>query len=210
MGIDSLWQRVELFLHDQPERTSPLVKAALAHLQFETIHPFLDGNGRLGRLLITLILCTEEMLKKPMLYLSLYFKTHREQYYAMLEQVRHTGDWEAWLTFFAEAVSMTAGQAVETAQRLLRQADEDRLHIERLGSTAGSTLRVHHALQGRPIASQPWIIEQTDLAPTTVSTCLQRLISLGIVAEVTGKKLNRLFSYKEYISILNEGTERIP
>jgi len=200
---------LELFLHDQPERTSPLVKAALAHLQFETIHPFLDGNGRLGRLLITLILCTEEVLKKPMLYLSLYFKMHREQYYALLGHVRHTGDWEAWLTFFAEAVAMTAGQAVDTSRRLLRQADEDRERISQLGSTAGSTLRVHHALQERPIASQPWITEQTDLAPTTVSTCLQRLISLGIVAEVTGKKRNRLFSYTEYINILNEGTERI-
>jgi len=187
-----------------------LVKAALAHLQFETIHPFLDGNGRLGRLLITLILCTEEVLKKPMLYLSLYFKMHREQYYTMLEQVRHTGDWEAWLTFFAEAVAMTAGQAVETAKRLLSQADIDRERLEQLGRVASSTLRVHRALQERPIASPIWITEQTNLTPPTVNVCLQQLASLGVVAEVTGKKRNRLFSYTEYLNILNEGTERVP
>jgi len=200
---------LELFLHDQPERTSPLVKAALAHLQFETIHPFLDGNGRLGRLLITLILCTEEVLKKPMLYLSLYFKMHREQYYALLGHVRHTGDWEAWLTFFAEAITMTAGQAVETTQRLLRQADEDRQRINRSGGATSSTLRVHHAFHERPITSPSWIADKTNLTPATVNTCLQRLVSLGIVVEVTGKKRNRLFSYTEYIRILNEGTERI-
>ena len=200
---------LELFLHDQPERTSPLVKAALAHLQFETIHPFLDGNGRLGRLLITLILCVEEVLKKPMLYLSLYFKTHRRQYYALLDEVRRTGDWESWLTFFAEAVTMTAGQAVNTARRLLQQADEDRQKIEQIGSTVGSTLRVHNALQERPIASIAWISEKAALTQATVNTCLQRLVSLGIVTEVTGKKRNRLFSYTECINILNEGTERI-
>ncbi len=110
---------LELFLHDQPEPTPVLLKAALAHVQFETIHPFLDGNGRLGRLLITLLLCEQKMLREPMLYLSLYFKTHRQYYYELLNHVRLTGDWESWLDFFAEAVIVTATQAVETAQQLL-------------------------------------------------------------------------------------------
>jgi len=200
---------LELFLHDQPERTSPLVKAALAHVQFETIHPFLDGNGRLGRLLITLILCVEHVLTKPMLYLSLYFKIHRQRYYTLLDAVRRTGDWEAWLAFFAEAVSVTAGQAVVTAQRLLRQAEEDRERIGRLGRAAGSALQVHRVLQERPIATPSWIIEQTSLTPPTVNVCLKQLEALGIIFELTGQKRNRLFNYQAYTRVMSEGTESL-
>ncbi|NCC51356.1 MAG: Fic family protein, partial [Spartobacteria bacterium] len=109
---------LELFLHDQPEATPPLLKAALAHVQFETIHPFLDGNGRVGRLLIALLLCECRVLREPMLYLSLFFKTHRQTYYELLNRVRLDGDWEAWLDYFAEAVTITAGQALDTVQRL--------------------------------------------------------------------------------------------
>jgi Fic family protein len=198
---------LELFLHDQPERTSPLVKAALAHVQFETIHPFLDGNGRLGRLLIALVLCVEGVLSKPMLYLSLYFKTHRARYYALLDQVRRTGDWEEWLAFFADAVVATAGQAVDTAQRLLRQAAADRQRIDEMGRTAGSVLRVHHAFQGRPIASAAWIVSQTGFSPATVNSCLRQLNQAGIIVEVTSKKRNRLYAYEGCLRILNEGTE---
>lgn len=199
--------QLELFLHDQPERTPTLVKAALAHVQFETIHPFLDGNGRLGRLLITLLLCAEGVLAKPMLYLSLYFNTHRAAYYTLLDEVRQTGDWERWLTFFAEAVIATAGQGVGTAQRLLRQAVDDRERIGQLGRTAGSALQVHRVLQERPIASPVWITAQTGLAPATVNTCLRQLESLELVTEVTGMKRNRLYSYQSYVRIMNEGTD---
>jgi len=199
--------RLELFLHDQPERTPPLVKAALAHVQFETIHPFLDGNGRLGRLLITLLLCVEGVLAKPMLYLSLYFKMHRAQYYAMLDQVRQTGDWECWLAFFAEAVIATARQATTTAQRLLRQAADDRERIGHLGRSAGSMLQVHRILQERPIASAAWIASQTGLAPATVNTCLRQLQDAELVTEATGMKRNRLYAYQSYLHIMNEDTE---
>jgi len=199
--------QLESFLHDQPERLPALVKAALTHVQFETIHPFLDGNGRLGRLLITLVLCVEGVLAKPMLYLSLYFKTHRQQYYSLLDSVRQTGDWESWLAFFADAVTSTAGQAVGTAQRLLQQAEDDRTRIATFGRTAGSLLQVHHALQERPIASASWITAQSGLAPATVNMCLRQLEEAQLVHELTGRKRNRLYSYQNYLRILNEETD---
>ena len=199
--------QLELFLHDQTERTPTLVKAALAHVQFETIHPFLDGNGRLGRLLITLLLCSEQVLRKPMLYLSLYFKTHRGRYYQLLDEVRKSGDWEAWLAFFAEAVLVTAEGAVNTVQRLLRQAADDRERIGGLGRVAGSALRIQRAFEERPIAAPRRLVEQTGLTPATVNTCLQHLQQLGIITELTGHKRNRLFSYQAYLRILNEETE---
>jgi Fic family protein len=136
---------LELFLHDQPEPTPVLLKAALAHVQFETIHPFLDGNGRLGRLLITLLLCEQDVLKQPMLYLSLYFKAHRRQYYELLDTVRVNGDWEVWLNFFAEAVIVTANQAVDTARQLLDLMNTDREKISSIGRAAPSVLRIYHA-----------------------------------------------------------------
>ena len=199
--------KLELFLHDQPEPTPVLLKAALAHVQFETIHPFLDGNGRLGRLLITLLLCEQRVLRKPMLYLSLYFKTHRQYYYELLGNVRLTGDWEAWLDFFADAVIVTAGQAVETAQQLLDLSNRDRDKISGLGRAAASTLQVHRALMEHPIATSNSLVEKTGITPATVNKALGHLVQLGIVKELTAQKRNRLFSYAGYIEIMNRGTE---
>jgi Fic family protein len=198
---------LELFLHDRPEPTPPLLKAALAHVQFETIHPFLDGNGRLGRLLITLLMCQQALLQKPMLYLSLYFKTHRRHYYELLNTVRLDGDWEAWLEFFAEAVAMTASQAVDTTRHLLNLANEDREKIKGLGRAAGSALKVHQALMERPIATAGWLVEKTGLTAATVNRSLEHLGRLGIVQERTARRRNRLFSYGLYIDILNQGAE---
>jgi Fic family protein len=199
--------KLEFFLHDRPEPTPVLLKAALAHVQFETIHPFLDGNGRLGRLLITLLLCEQKVLREPMLYLSLYFKTYRQSYYELLNKVRLTGDWEAWLDFFADAVIVTAGQAVEAAQQLLDLSDRDRDKISGLGRAAASTLRVHRALMARPIATSGWLGEKTGITPATVNKALGHLERLGIVKELTARKRNRLFSYTGYIEIMNRGTE---
>jgi len=199
--------KLELFLHDRPEPTPVLVKAALAHVQFETIHPFLDGNGRLGRLLITLLLCEQKVLREPMLYLSLYFKTYRQSYYELLNKVRLTGDWEAWLDFFADAVIVTAGQAVEAAQQLLDLSNRDRDKISGLGRAAASTLRVHRALMTRPIATSGWLGKKTGITPATVNKALGHLERLGIVKELTARKRNRLFSYTGYIEIMNRGTE---
>jgi Fic family protein len=205
--VQSCMNALELFLHDQPEATPPLLKAALAHVQFETIHPFLDGNGRLGRLLISLLLCENKVLHQPMLYLSLYFKTHRRTYYELLTRVRMEGDWEAWLDFFAQAVIETAGQAVDTVRRLEAAVQQDRSRIQALGRAAGSALRLHHELLSHPLATSQYMAVKTGLTPITVNKGLAHLSSLSIVRELTGHKRNRVFSYSAYIAILNEGTE---
>lgn len=198
---------LELFLHDKPEPTSALLKAALAHVQFETIHPFLDGNGRLGRLLITLLLCEHRVLKQPMLYLSLYFKRFRQQYYDLLNAVRVTGDWETWLEFFGEAVSVTATQAAETARQLVDLSTRDRETIQSLGRAAASTVRVHQALMKHPIATPAWLVKQTGITPATIGKALRQLEQLGVVRELTRQKRNRIFSYSRYIEILNAGLD---
>ncbi len=198
---------LELFLHDQVEVTPPLLKAAMAHVQFETIHPFLDGNGRLGRLLITLLLCSQSVLKQPMLYLSLYFKTHRTYYFELLNNVRVNGDWETWLDFFAESVIVTSDQAVETAQQLLEQAQVDQKKIATLGRATPTTLIVHRALMEHPIATSKWLVEKTDFTSATVNKALKHLEALEIVQELTTMKRNRLFSYTRYIEVMNQGLE---
>ena len=198
---------LELFLNDEPEPTPVLLKAALAHVQFETIHPFLDGNGRLGRLLVILLLCEKKALREPMLYLSLFFKTHRRLYYDLLNRVRTEGDWEAWLDFFAEAVTVTAGQAVDTVQRLDSLARRDRDKIQTLGRAAGSALRLHHELLKRPITTSRALEEAAGLSHVTVNKTLDHLCRTGVASELTGHKRNRVFSYPAYIAVLNEGTE---
>ncbi len=198
---------LELFLHDQVEVTPPLLKAAMAHVQFETIHPFLDGNGRLGRLLITLLLCSQSVLKQPMLYLSLFFKTHRTYYFELLNNVRVNGDWETWLDFFAESVIVTSDQAVETAQQLLERAQVDQKKIATLGRATPTTLIVHRALMEHPIATSKWLVEKTDFTSATVNKALKHLEALEIVQELTTMKRNRLFSYTRYIEVMNQGLE---
>ena len=206
-AVPACMSSLELFLHDRPEPTPVLLKAALAHVQFETIHPFLDGNGRLGRLLITLLLCEQQVLREPMLYLSLYFKTYRRHYYELLNNVRLTGDWEAWLDFFADAVIVTAAQAVETAQQLFNLFNQDRDRISSLGRAAGSTLQIHRVLMAHPLATSGSLVEKTGITPATVNKALGHLEELGIVKEMTARKRNRLFSYAGYIEIMDRGTE---
>ena len=198
---------LERFWHAEDLRLSALLRAGLAHVQFETIHPFLDGNGRVGRLLITLLLWREGALREPMLYLSLFFKQRRADYYALLDEVRKSGDWEAWLLFFLEGVTHTAREAVSTAHLVLSLLQEDQARIGQTGRVAGSALRVHRALHDRPIASLTHVIEQTGLSFPAASSGMRALERLGIVRELTGKKRNRLFGYEAYLSILNEGTE---
>ena len=198
---------LEHFLHARDDGLSALLRAGLAHVQFETIHPFLDGNGRVGRLLITFMLCHDGVLREPMLYLSLYFKQHREDYYALLNDVRQNGDWEAWLSFFLEGVTQTAEGAVQTAQRLLSLFQEDQARLQQTGRAAGSALRVHQVLQERPIASLQELANRTELSFPAVTAGMQTLEKLGVARELTGKKRNRLFGYDQYLAILGEGTE---
>jgi Fic family protein len=197
----------EKFLHDQPVRTSPLIKAALAHVQFETIHPFLDGNGRVGRLLITLLLCNEGILAEPLLYLSYYFKMHRQQYYELLQSVRLEGNWEAWLDFFATGIQETAEQAVRTAKRLAIVIEEDRRRVQELGKAAGSAIRIHQVLERHPILTVNRAAELSGLSVPTTSKVASQLADMGLLKELTGRARGRLFSYDRYMSILNEGTE---
>jgi len=202
---------LEKFLHDDPVRMPTLLKAGLAHVQFETIHPFLDGNGRVGRLLITLLLCEEGALTKPILYLSLYFKTHRQQYYELLQQVRDDGAWNEWLRFFFRGVRETSNQAVEAARSILELFDEDRRTIrDNLGRAAGSALRVHEHLQENPVVTTRRAAEEMSLSRPTITSALDNLQDLGIVREMTGKERYRVYAYDDYLDILDEGTEPLP
>ncbi len=201
---------LEKFLHDQPQRTPVLMKAALAHVQFETIHPFLDGNGRLGRLLITLIRGAEGALTQPLLYLSLFFKQHRQEYYDRLDAVRVKGDWLGWLRFFLEGVQQTAQQATDTAGLILRLFDEDRRKVEDLGRKAGSAQRVLEQLRRHPITTIPNAAAQLHLTAPTVRSAIRNLETLGIVREITGKQRDRIYLYDQYVRILDKGTEPLP
>lgn len=197
----------EHFLHDEPEPMPSLIKAALAHVQFETIHPFLDGNGRLGRMLITLLLCNDKVLQEPSLYLSLHFKIHRIDYYDHLQRVRTEGDWESWLRFFLTGVTETATEATDAAQKLWTLFDEDRSRIQAQGKIAGTALRVHDLLQQRPIVSITAACKALELTHPAVNKSLRKLEELGIVREITGRQRNRLYLYEAYMVILSQGLE---
>ena len=205
--LDECLKQFERFLHDEPEPTPPLVKAALAHLQFETIHPFLDGNGRLGRLLIAMQLAADGLMREPMLYVSLHFKQQRATYYELLNSVRLSGDWETWMEFFADAVVGSATQAATSAKRLLELASEDARRIEGLGRATASAAAVHRVLQSRPLGTATSLAAATRLTPATVNKSLAHLERIGIVAELTSKQRGRVFSYARYAEILNEGME---
>ncbi len=200
---------LEKFIHEKHLHMQVLVKAALIHAQFETIHPFLDGNGRLGRLLITLLLCAEGVLQEPLLYLSIYFKQQREAYYDLLQRVRTEGDWESWLLFFLSGVYETANQAVQTSWKILELFQNDQRRIETVGRSLATTLRVYKLLQSMPLISISRASQETTISVPTVTAALARLEELGIVREITSRRRDKLYSYEKYIHLLNEGTEPI-
>lgn len=201
---------LERFIHATDDGLPVLAKAGLAHVQFETIHPFLDGNGRLGRLLITLMLCDAGLLREPLLYLSLYFKRNRSTYYQLLNDTRHTGDWEAWLSFFLEGVCEVAEAAFATARCASETIRDDRARIGRLGRRSGSALRVHQSLVERPIGGIGNLARRTGLSAPTVAAVLRLLEGLDIVREVTGRQRGKIFTYERYLAVLREGTEDPP
>lgn len=198
----------EIFLHDP--RTPPLIKAALAHVQFETIHPFLDGNGRLGRLLIALLLVEAKVMQYPLLYLSLHFKSNRSEYYDRLTRVRTHGDWEGWLRFFLRGVIHTAREATDTARQLLSLFEADRLRLGTLGRISGSALRLHEQLRARPVMTIAGAATATGVNRTSIVAAMAKLMELGIVRELTGYRRNRLFAYDAYLRLLSRDTEPLP
>lgn len=197
---------LEQFIHEDPSSLPILIIAALVHVQFETIHPFLDGNGRVGRLLITFLLCHAGILREPLLYLSIYFKQNRDEYYRLLDIIRKEGDWEAWIMFFLEGVTRTADSAVATARRLVTLFDEDRKKIQTGGRRAGSALRVYDIFKTRPILNLQEASQKTDLSYPATGTGMDLLVESGIARELTGKRRNRIFAYDRYLAILGEGT----
>lgn len=207
-ALADCFSALERFINDADTQTSPVIKAALAHVQFETIHPFMDGNGRLGRLLIPLILVEAGVLKEPLLYLSVFFKRHRQTYYELLQQVRIVGDWEAWLLFFVDAIAATANQAVATAKQLTGKLAEDKARLTSLGRLAGSATQVLDAMFKYPIANINSLAANTGLTAATIGKALDALQNqLGIVHELSGMKRNRIYAYSAYIEILNQEAE---
>ncbi len=196
---------LERFVHDQ-SGLPLLVKAGLVHAQFESIHPFLDGNGRVGRLLITLLLCEYGMLGDPLLYLSLFFKQHRDEYYRLLDVTRLQGDWEAWLAFFLEGIAETSDGAVKTAQELSRLFEEHRQRIQAMGRRAGSALRVHEALMACPLLTLNEAVARSGLSFPAAAAAMKELVTLGITRELTGGRRNRVYAYGDYLAALSSGT----
>src|SRR5882724_2383982 len=208
--LDACLDALERFMHEDQSRLPAVIKAGLIHVQFETIHPFLDGNGRIGRLLVTLYLCVHGVLRKPLLYLSLYLKTHRADYYRLLQEVRERGAWEAWLEFFLDAIADMANQAFYAATRIVDLFKRDRERITAESDRAGSALRVHELLQQNPFLTANLLVERTGLTAPTINAALADLERLSIVNEVTGRRRGRVFGYSGYLAILTEGTEPLP
>lgn len=205
-AVQDCMGELERFLHDEEDGLPTLVRAGLAHVQFETIHPFLDGNGRVGRLLVTLLLIHAGVLRHPLLYLSVYLMEHRQEYYRLLDHVRRTGDWEAWLAFFLEGVQVAAEGGVSTARELDQTFKRD---YERIRQAAGrgtsSALHVLNALKARVVVSLPEAARHTGLSFSTVSRAMDRLVEYRIAQELTGGPRSRLYAYREYLAALTRG-----
>ena len=198
---------LETFFHENKSTLPSLIKAGIAHAQFETIHPFLDGNGRLGRLLISLILYKEGLLEEPILYLSVYFKQNRNIYYDLLQQVRLKGTWETWLEFFLEGVTESAKQAISSAKKINLLFEEDLLKIQGLGRQRLSCIEVLEYLKTMPQTSVPSLSRDLGLTPPTIRSTFNSMLKLGILEEITGKKRDKVYVYRKYLDILSEGVD---
>jgi Fic family protein len=196
---------LEKFLHDAS--VPPLIKAGIAHAQFETIHPFLDGNGRMGRLLISFILCHDKVLEKPLLYLSLFFKKYRQEYYERLNAVRREGDWEGWIKFYLQGVYEISRQATEAAKAIMDLMAEDRQKLAGLGKAASTALTLLDLLYRSPYVTIPHVAKELHISPPAASKAVNNLLAHGIVREVSGKKRDRIFCHEAYLAIIREGTE---
>jgi Fic family protein len=200
----------ERYLHDEYGRTPPILKAGIAHAQFETIHPFLDGNGRIGRLLISLLFVADGVLRRPFFYLSLYLKENRADYYDALQRVRTHGDWEGWLHFYLVGVEAVARQATQTTQALSTLFQEDEARVRLVGRSAGTALRVYDALRRRVIVSTTRLTQDLDLTWPAIQRAMERLEALGIAREITGRARGRMYAYDRQLELLNRGVNNEP
>ncbi len=205
--VEECMSDLEKFIHDDTRYIPVIIRTGMVHIQFETIHPFLDGNGRLGRLLIPLLLCSKGVLKEPILYLSVFFKGNRNEYYELLQKVRTESDWESWLRFFLRGVIETADQAVGTALELRKLFESDGKLIESIGRAAGSALRVHECLRHNPVQSIAGITKKLTLSYPAVSKAMKNLEELGIVRLLRDREKGKIFYYEKYLRILERGTE---
>lgn len=205
--VGRLIAELETFFHNSADTLPLLVRIALVHARFETIHPFLDGNGRLGRLLITLLLCSEGVLTEPLLYLSLYLKQNREDYYHYLQQLRETGNWEVWLEFFLEGVHLTARRVVDTARLSLELFETDRRKLQHITSGKQSLLEVHRVFQRHPYLTSNRAMELSGLSRPTVNRAFRDLERMGLIREITGRRRKRVYVYTRYFTLLNDGVE---
>ncbi len=208
--VMQLMGALELFLHNDHDGLPMLVKTGIAHVQFESIHPFLDGNGRVGRLLITFLLCRSGALREPIFYLSLYLKKHRARYYELLTAVRETGDWESWVEFFLTATAETAEQSTEAALRILRLFSDNEKQVADLPKSSALTLRVLRHLQGSPVATIKSLAKELELSVPTMIKAVESLQGIRLLRETTGKQRDRVYVYDPYLAILSEGTEPLP
>jgi Fic family protein len=197
---------LERFINDDAARSPVLMKAALAHAQFETIHPFLDGNGRLGRLLVTMLLVSEGVLRQPLLYLSLYLKRHRDLYYERLQRIRTHGEWEAWLTFFLDGVTEVATATAATTTELVSMIEHDRRRVSDIGRGAATAARVHEYLVREIVGRPQQVAKAIGMSQPPVNRALTTLQRMRIVREVTGRQRGRLYVYDQYLNRLNADT----
>lgn len=203
--LGDLLTSFEKYLHDD-DGLPPLVRAGLIHVQFESIHPYLDGNGRIGRLLITLLLDHWKLLAEPLLYLSLFFKRHRQEYYRLLDAVRTSGDWESWIAFLLEGVGTIAGEAVTTARDLFELVSRDRARILAAPDASVMAVRLLERLPQQPVVTIANVTQLLDTSKPTAAKAVNILVRLGILKETTGRQRDRLFGYAAYLEKLGAGT----
>lgn len=204
--VDEMWTALdewERTIHDKADAFPPLIHIGLLHAQFETIHPFLDGNGRLGRLLVTFLLMQRGILAKPLLYLSIFFKEHRDEYNDRLQSTRDHGAWEDWLRFFVSGVSEVAREATRTVQAILELRERDRATLSEMGARSGNALRLHEELYSRPVVTSKMVQSMLTMSQPTADRLLKDLEDLGLLREWTGQRRNRSWIYSDYVSVFS-------
>ena len=205
--VPGLMSELERFVHERDEKLTPLIRIGIVHAQFETIHPFLDGNGRTGRMLITLMLCMEKKLTSPLIYPSLFFKSNRQQYYERLGRIRTHGEWENWISFYLKGVSESSKNAAESIQQILILFERDLDRVQGANSRTQTPELVFKQFQQFPVADVDALCGRLNMSAPAIRRAIGVLERLGIIKETTGQKRGRLYVYADYFDILEKGTE---